>query len=37
MVERGINPFMFLDQTKKRTKFGEKSNPHKKVLVINKL
>ena len=36
MVERGINPFMFPDP-KKRTKFGEKSTPHGKVLIINKL
>lgn len=37
MVERGINPFMFPDQTKKRTKFGEKSTPQERVLIINKL
>lgn len=37
MVERGIISFMFPDQTKKRTKFVEKSTPHEKVLVINKL
>lgn len=36
MVERGINPFMFPDQTKK-TKFGEKSTPQAKIPIINKL
>ena len=37
MVERGINPFMFPDQTKKRTEFGEKSTPQAKIPIINKL
>lgn len=37
MVESGINPFMFPDQTRKRARPSEKSTSHKKVLVINKL
>lgn len=37
MVERGIIPFMFPDQTRKRAKSGEKSTPQAKIPIINKL
>lgn len=37
MVERGKYPFMFPDQTRKRTKFGEKGTPQAKIPRINKL
>ena len=37
MVEKVDKSFHVPRPNKKRTKFGEKSTPHEKVLVINKL
>lgn len=37
MVERVDKSFHIPRPNKKRTEFGEKSTPHDKVLVINKL